>query len=192
MPEGTFLQPSRGAKIPIAKVSGPACDILRGELVALNAIAECSAVATAAYHATKVKNSVGWSANLAATRKTAPGLRLLQKYGVILGGMDPHRMDLSSMVMLQDNHIAASGSITAAVNAAKHVAGFSMKVDVECSRLEEAVEACEAGADVVMLDNFEADEMKRVAGFLKGRWPRVIIEGSGLGVGESGSEKLQD
>ena len=76
---------------------------------------------------------------------------------MLVGGADPHRYDLSSMVMLKDNHIWSSGSITGAVQAAKAAAGFSLKIEVECQSEEEATEAIEAGADVVMLDNFSAD-----------------------------------
>ena len=76
---------------------------------------------------------------------------------MLVGGADPHRHDLSSMVMLKDNHIWSSGSITDAVKAARAVAGFSLKIEVECQSEEEAAEAIEAGADVVMLDNFPAD-----------------------------------
>lgn len=95
----------------------------------------------------------GYEGTIAGTRKTTPGFRLVEKYGMLVGGVDAHRHDLSSMVMLKDNHVWSKGSITAAVRAARSVAGFAVKVEVEVRDEKEAVEAIEAGADVVMLDN---------------------------------------
>ena len=90
---------------------------------------------------------------IAGTRKTTPGFRLVEKYGMLVGGIDPHRYDLSSMVMLKDNHIWSKGSITAAIQAARSVCGFSLRIDVEVRDEKEAIEAIKAGADVIMLDN---------------------------------------
>lgn len=102
---------------------------------------------------------------------------------MLIGGCDPHRQDLSTMTMLKDNHIwASSNSITLAVHAAKAAGGFSIKVEVECQSEGEAAEAIEAGADVVMLDNFKGEEVKVVARRLKerfGREGRFLIEVSG-------------
>ena len=102
---------------------------------------------------------------------------------MLIGGCDPHRQDLSTMTMLKDNHIwASSNSITLAVHAAKAAGGFSIKVEVECQYEGEAAEAIEAGADVVMLDNFTGEEVKVVAKRLKdrfGREGRFLIEVSG-------------
>ena len=89
---------------------------------------------------------------------------------MLVGGIDGHRHDLSSMIMLKDNHIWACGSITAAVQAAKAAGGFSMKVEVECQNEAEAIEAIAAGADVVMLDNFEATEVGRAVRNLRDRF----------------------
>lgn len=126
----------------------------------------------------------GYKNTLAGTRKTTPGFRLVEKYGMIVGGCDPHRQDLSTMTMLKDNHIwACGGSIATAVAAAKAAAGFAIKIEVECQSLEEADTACEAGADVVMLDNFSPDDMKVAAGKIKEKWgrgPRApLVEVSG-------------
>lgn len=101
------------------------------------------------------------------------------RYALIVGGADPHRMDLSSMVMLKDNHVAIAGSIKAAVASAKRVAGFSVKVEVEAGTLEQALEAAAAGADVVMLDNFTPEGLKAAAGTIKAAYPHVLLEGSG-------------
>ena len=96
---------------------------------------------------------------------------------MLIGGCDPHRHDLSAMTMLKDNHIWSCGSITAAVRAAKAAGGFAVKVEVECWSEEEAEEAVRAGADVVMLDNFDAGEVKGVAGRLKERFAGKGEEG---------------
>lgn len=119
---------------------------------------------------------------LAGTRKTTPGFRLVEKYGMLTGGCDTHRVDLSAMTMLKDNHVKAAGSITRAVKAAKSAGGFAIKVEVECQSEEEAEEAIEAGADVVMLDNFTGEGVKMAARSLKQRWRgrrEFLIEVSG-------------
>lgn len=109
----------------------------------------------------------------------------------MVGGIDPHRHDLSSMVMLKDNHVWASGSITEAVKTVRRAAGFSLKVTVECQSYEEAGEAIEAGADIVMLDNMVGDDLHGCARRLKkeygkeGKGREFLIESSG-GVVESG------
>jgi nicotinate-nucleotide pyrophosphorylase (carboxylating) len=90
-----------------------------------------------------------------------------------------HKKDLSQMVMLKDNHIWACGSITNAVKLARKAAGFSQKIEVECQSLEEAIEAAEAGADIVMLDNFEPSQLKKDAEAFKGKFPYVLVEASG-------------
>ena len=100
---------------------------------------------------------------------------------MLVGGCDPHRHSLSTMTMLKDNHIAACGSIKSAVHAAKAAGGFSIKVEVECQNEDEANEAIEAGADVVMLDNFEGVSVGAVAKRLKEKWGRgrFMVEVSG-------------
>ncbi|KAG4223692.1 hypothetical protein PC116_g27845 [Phytophthora cactorum] len=114
--------------------------------------------------------SAGYEGVLAGTRKTTPGFRLVEKYGMLVGGADTHRMDLSSMIMLKDNHVWSRGSITEAVQAAKMVGGFALKVEVEVQSEEEANEAIAAGADVVMLDNFTGDGVKTAARNLREKW----------------------
>lgn len=177
--DGATLALPPSGKLPIAIVTGPANLVLQGERVALNSLAECSGIATAAARMTAAAREAGWAGRLAGTRKTTPGFRLVQKYGMMVGGMDTHRMDLSSMIMLKDNHIAAAGSIPAAICAAKAVGGFSLKVDVECGDLETARIAAGAGASVVMLDNFSAADFCATAKILRAEFPHLIIEGSG-------------
>lgn len=174
-----IMDASAKQKVELGKVEGEAHAILRGERVALNAIAECSSVASTARQAVKAVQKTGWTGTVAGTRKTSPGLRLLQKYGMVVGGIDAHRFDLSSMVMIKDNHIQASGGITVAVETVRRISGFSLKIDVEAEDEKEAIEACQAGADIVMLDNFEISELKRVASRVKHQWPAVLVEASG-------------
>jgi len=124
----------------------------------------------------------GYKGVIAGTRKTTPGFRLVEKYGMIVGGIDPHRHDLSSMIMLKDNHIWSAGSITAAIREARSVGGFSILLDVEVRSEAEANEAIDAGADVVMLDNMEGEELVSVARKLKEIWAgkrKFLFESSG-------------
>lgn len=178
--EGTEI--SAGNKTKCATVSGPVRGILLGERVALNILARCSGIATRSRAVLLSLRKAGYRGRLAGTRKTTPGFRLVEKYGMLVGGADMHRMDLSSMIMLKDNHVWSRGSIKDAVRAAKSVGGFSLKVEVEVQSEEEADEAIEAGADVVMLDNFTGEGVKVAARSLKERWKgkrEFLLEVSG-------------
>jgi nicotinate-nucleotide pyrophosphorylase (carboxylating) len=168
-----------GGKVPIAEVEGPCKCILAGERSALNALSRCSGVATAASEAVRAAEEVGWKGMVAGTRKTTPGFRLVEKYGLVVGGAATHRYDLSQMVMLKDNHIMSAGSITSAVRLARRAGGFSIKVEVEAGTLKAAMEAAAAGADVVMLDNFEPGPLREAADSLKKAFPSLTIEASG-------------
>ncbi|PSR87266.1 Quinolinate phosphoribosyl transferase [Coniella lustricola] len=174
--------PAKGFKTKLATVTGPARGILQGERVALNIIARCSGVASMSRGFLVNLRSAGYRGALAGTRKTTPGFRLVEKYGMLVGGADGHRMDLSSMIMLKDNHVWSRGSIKEAVAAAKAVGGFSLKVEVEVQSEAEADEAIEAGADVVMLDNFTGEGVKIAAKSLKQKWAgkrHFLVEVSG-------------
>ncbi len=177
--EGQFTQTTE--RVAIAKVSGRACDLLLGERPSLNMLAQASGIATRARKLNDLKEANGWHGIIAGTRKTTPGFRLVEKYSMIVGGIDTHRMDLSSMVMLKDNHIWALGSITKAVKQARSVCGFSTKIEVECQSKEEAQEAINAGADIVMLDNFKPNKLKIAASSLKSDndTSRFLVEASG-------------
>ncbi len=120
-----------GGRTVCATVTGPVRGILLGERVGLNILARCSGIATRTRDVVATVRAAGYRGLLAGTRKTTPGFRLVEKYGMLVGGADTHRMDLSAMVMLKDNHVWSRGSIADAVAAAKAVAGFSMRVDVE-------------------------------------------------------------
>jgi nicotinate-nucleotide pyrophosphorylase (carboxylating) len=145
-------------------------------------LSRASGIATLAKKLNFIKKTENWDGIIAATRKTTPGFRIVEKYACLVGGADTHRMDLSSMIMLKDNHIWANGSITDAVKKAKSVGGFSLKIEVECRSEEEANEAIEAGADIIMLDNFDAKGISTCAESLKKRWnakKSFLIEASG-------------
>ena len=183
-PEGAVLRPeTAGGKLAVATVKGCAKDILLGERVALNTLSRCSGIASASRSMVELAKGAGYTGIIAGTRKTTPGFRVVEKYGMLVGGADAHRHDLSSMVMLKDNHVWSTGSITGAVKAAKGVAGFSVKVEVECQSEAEADEAIAAGADVVMLDNFTGEGLKIAARSVKQRWAErgrsVLLECSG-------------
>ncbi|EPE07528.1 nicotinate-nucleotide pyrophosphorylase [Ophiostoma piceae UAMH 11346] len=157
-------------KMACALVSGPARGLLLAERVALNVLARCAGIATRTQDVLVALRKAGYTGRLAGTRKTTPGFRLVEKYGMLVGGADMHRVDLSAMVMLKDNHVWSRGSITDAVRAAKAVAGFSLKIEVEVQSEEEADEALAAGADVVMLDNFTGAGVQVAAASLRQRW----------------------
>lgn len=166
----------------VATVTGPTRGILLGERVALNTFARCSGIATQTRSMVSGLRQAGYQGILAGTRKTTPGFRLVEKYGMLVGGADMHRMDLSSMIMLKDNHVWSRGSITDAVKAAKSVGGFALKVEVEVQSEAEADEAIAAGANVVMLDNFTGDGVKVASRSLKERWQgkrHFLLEVSG-------------
>lgn len=166
-------------RVTFATVTGPVHMILRGERTALNTLSRCSGVATISKEAADTAKSLGWNGWVAGTRKTTPGFRIVEKYGLLVGGAATHRLDLSQMVMLKDNHIWASGSIENAVKLARKAAGFSQKIEVECQSLDEALEAAKAGADIVMLDNFEPDNLRKDAETFKKQYPHVLVEASG-------------
>ncbi|KAG9246654.1 Quinolinate phosphoribosyl transferase [Calycina marina] len=180
--EGEFVDPGPSGKLAVATVSGPVRKLLLGERVALNTLSRCSGIATKSHATDVLIRKAGYTGILAGTRKTTPGFRLVEKYGMIIGGVDGHRHDLSSMTMLKDNHIWARGSITEAVRAAKTIGGFPLKVEVEVDSEKDADEAIEAGADIVMLDNFSGEGLKIAASSIKQRWAgkkQFLLECSG-------------
>jgi nicotinate-nucleotide pyrophosphorylase len=187
--EGSHIE-THGDKTALATVRGPARGLLEGERVALNILARCSGIASMSRRLLINLRSAGWQGTLAGTRKTTPGFRVVEKYGMLVGGADTHRMDLSTMTMLKDNHVWSRGSITQAVKAAKAAGGFSLKVEVEVQSEEEADEAIAAGADIVMLDNFTGEGVKATSRSLKEKWNgkrHFLVEVSG-GLTEDNAE----
>jgi nicotinate-nucleotide pyrophosphorylase (carboxylating) len=153
---------------------------MRAERVVLNLLSRSCGIALKARRAADEAKRLRFLGALSGTRKTTPGFRLVEKQALLVGGVDPHRMDLSSMVMLKDNHIAsAGGDVAKAVAMARAVCGFSAKIEVECGSLEEALRAGAAGANVVMLDNMTPAQLKAAARQLKAAYPAITIECSG-------------
>jgi len=161
-------------KTVLLKVSGPARSLLTAERTALNVIQHLSGIATETARYAEV--IAGTRAKLIDTRKTTPGLRMLEKHAVICGGGSSHRLALDGGIMIKDNHIAISGSITAAVQRARRGAPLLTKIEVECDRLDQVREALAAKADVIMLDNMSLADMREAVQLVDGRIP---LEASG-------------
>lgn len=158
----------------VLELTGSTLSILKAERTALNFMQRMSGIATASREYASIGKKYG--VMIVDTRKTQPGLRRLDKYAVRTGGARNHRISLADSVMIKDNHIAAAGSITAAVKKIKDVIGHTPKVEVETTTLDEVKEALTAGADIIMLDNMTPEQIavckKEIAG-------RAIIEVSG-------------
>jgi nicotinate-nucleotide pyrophosphorylase (carboxylating) len=169
--DGTTVAPGDA----VLRITGPARALLQGERVALNFMMHLSGIATLTQRF--VEAVAGTPARILDTRKTTPGLRHLEKYAVVCGGGRNHRMDLASMAMLKDNHLAAVGGNIAAAVAAVRVAGpAGLRVEVEADRREQVEQALAAGADVIMLDNMSLDEMRECVQLVAGR---ATVEASG-------------
>ncbi|MGN0046224.1 MAG: carboxylating nicotinate-nucleotide diphosphorylase [Eggerthellaceae bacterium] len=151
----------------LGTITGDVRVLLSGERTALNYLQRMSGIAT--YTRRVAKALEGSGTTLVDTRKTTPGMRLFEKEAVRIGGGVNHRYNLSDGVMLKDNHIAAAGGITPAVAAAKKVAPFVRKIEVECETLDMVKEAVEAGADIIMLDNMTHDQMKEAVALIASR-----------------------
>ncbi|KZP00991.1 nicotinate-nucleotide diphosphorylase [Calocera viscosa TUFC12733] len=178
----------------VATVTGLAKSLLQGERTALNILARCSGIATKSRRFRDIAALAGFKGTIAGTRKTTPGFRIVEKYGMLIGGIDPHRHDLSSMVMLKDNHIWSHGSITNAIKLCRSMISFATLIEVEVQNEQEADEAIQAGADIVMLDNMGGSLLGEVVTRLKQRWAgkKFLIEVSG-GIDESNlRERLVD
>lgn len=178
--DGEFNEIKSNEKKVIAIVKGPVKNILQAERVSLNLISRLSGITTKTSEIIKLSKGLNYKGLIAGTRKTTPGLRIFEKYAMLIGGADMHRFDLSSMIMLKDNHIWSTGSITNAIANAKKVGGFSIKIEIEVQSLEEAIEAIKSGGDIIMLDNFTCEELKNVSKLLKTEYPgNYLLECSG-------------
>ena len=151
----------------IVEFNGKTACLLKGERTALNIIQHMSGIATATNKA--VKLCEGTNASVTDTRKTLPGLRALQKYAVVCGGGKNHRYNLSDGAMLKDNHIDAGGGITNAVKILRSKLGHMVKIEVETRNFDEVKEAVEAGADIIMLDNMNNEQMAECVKYIDGR-----------------------
>ena len=151
----------------IAALSGPSRGILTAERTALNLLGRMSGVATTT--AELVSAVAGTGARITDTRKTMPGLRVLDKYAVVVGGGVNHRMGLYDEVMIKDNHIVAAGDIRAAVAAAREACGPEVRVTVEVEDLDQLAEVLETSADRVLLDNMSNETLSRAVAVVAGR-----------------------
>ncbi len=160
-----------------ATLKGFADVLLTGERVALNILQRMSGVATLTRQ--YVKAIEGTKAQIIDTRKTTPGLRMLEKYAVTVGGGKNHRMGLDDGVLIKDNHIALAGGITEAVVKTKQKVGHLHKIEVEISNWAQLREAIEAGADIIMLDNQTPEEARKLVEMARQINPAVLLEASG-------------
>lgn len=163
-----------GPKDTVARLEGPTRVLLQGERVALNFLQRLSGIAT--YTRRLCDLIQGYKARVVDTRKTTPGLRLLEKYAVRVGGGANHRFGLFDGVIIKDNHILAAGGIKPAVEAVRGKIPHTVRIEVEVQNLEMLNEAIEAGADIVMLDNMDVETMTRAVELAGGR---VLLEASG-------------
>lgn len=158
----------------LAKVQGDVETLLTAERVALNFLQRMSGIATATKRMAELLE--GSNIKLMDTRKTTPGLRILEKYSVRVGGGNNHRYNLSDMIMLKDNHINAAGGVQEAIKLAKERSPYIKKIEVETENLQMVKDAVVAGADIIMLDNMSVAEMKEAIEYIDGR---AIVEASG-------------
>jgi nicotinate-nucleotide pyrophosphorylase (carboxylating) len=175
--EGNWVEPGQ----PVIRLVGPAKKLLVIERVSLNIIQRMSGIATKTYRMVKKAQEANPKVRIAATRKTTPGFRYFEKRAVKVGGGDTHRYALDDMVLIKNNHIDVVGGVTQAVQFTKKAVSFSKKISCEARNADEAWEAVNAGADIVLLDNFEPDAMKALVQDLteKGKRDRIILEASG-------------
>jgi nicotinate-nucleotide pyrophosphorylase (carboxylating) len=174
IPDGSKVKPGDVTM----QISGKMRSILKGERVALNFLQRLSGIAsTTAQYVEKVH---GTGVDIADTRKTTPGLRILEKYAVRMGGGRNHRMDLGDAILVKDNHFSALRALGMSyreiVTRAKQSAPPEIKVEVEATTIQEAVEAAETGVDIIMLDNMNIEDMAKAVELIAGR---AEVEGSG-------------
>lgn len=158
----------------LAQMTGGMAALLKGERVVLNLVQRMSAIATEANKAVQIL--AGTKTKPCDTRKTTPGLRMLEKYAVRTGGAFNHRYGLYDAVMIKDNHISFAGSITKAVEIVKAKLGHTVKIEVETESKEQVIEAVQAAADIIMFDNRTPEEIKQLVQLVP---PHIVTEVSG-------------
>lgn len=161
----------------IARTQGFADVLLGGERVALNLLQRLSGIATQTR--TFVRAIEGTNAQIVDTRKTTPGLRMLEKYAVMAGGGRNHRFGLDDGVLIKDNHIAIAGGVAAAVESARQSVGHLHKIEVEVSTERDLREAIASGADIILLDNQTPEATRQMVELARGLKPEVTLESSG-------------
>jgi nicotinate-nucleotide pyrophosphorylase (carboxylating) len=161
--------------------SGDARTLLSFERTMLNLLSRMSGIATTTRRLNKKLEKAHLNTRIAATRKTAPGLLYFDKKAVSLGGGDPHRFHLDDMILIKDNHLALSENIETAIRQTNQKASFTKKIEVEVTSVADALRAAEAGADIVMLDNFSPKKIKETLESLKKLelFEKILTEASG-------------
>lgn len=171
--DGTWVEP----ETIVARMQGSLATLLTGERVALNLGMHLSGIATATRQYADAIEDL--STQLVDTRKTTPGLRILEKYATRMGGARNHRMGLDDGVMIKDNHIAAAGGIAQAIGYVRSTMPYPLTVEVETENLIQVQEALSHGADIIMLDNMAPVAMEEAVALIRRHSSRVKIEGSG-------------
>jgi len=158
----------------VLEVTGPILDLLKAERVALNLVQRLCGIATLT--AEFVQQVKDLPIKIVDTRKTTPGLRILEKYAVRVGGGHNHRFSLSDGILIKDNHIAAAGSIKEAVNKVKNVAPHTIRIEVEAEKIEQVEECLTCNVDAILLDNMSCSALRQAVNMAKGK---VLLEASG-------------
>lgn len=171
--EGELCQPGQ----TVAEIQGSLDGLLMGERVALNLAMRLSGIATLTHK--YVEQIADLSARLVDTRKTTPGLRVLEKYATQLGGAINHRMGLDDAVMIKDNHIAVAGGIGKAIAQIKNQIPYPLSIEVETETIDQVKEALQHGADIIMLDNMPLDTMCQAVQMIRQHNSKTKIEASG-------------
>ena len=165
----------------LLKISGKARTLLSVERTLLNLLSRMSGIATATKEVVEKIRKSKLKTRVACTRKTAPGLLYFDKKAVSVGGGDTHRLHLDDMVLIKDNHIKIAGNVEKAVEKARENVSFSKKIEVEVTRVKDALTAAKSGADIIMLDNFSPKQIKKAIKLLEkaGFREKVVLEASG-------------
>jgi nicotinate-nucleotide pyrophosphorylase (carboxylating) len=175
--EGASVRPQTS----ILCISGKARTLLCAERTLLNLLSRMSGIATVTNRLVQKVRTAGYETRVACTRKVAPGLGYFDKKAVFHGGGDTHRLHLDDLILIKDNHLKIAGDVGAAVKKTRQTASFSKKIEVEVTTIAQALEAAQAGADIIMLDNFSPPEVREAVSLLttKGVRTQVLLEASG-------------
>lgn len=181
--EGQFITINPGEKLTIAVCTGKISCMNLAERIALNFLQKCSGIATNAYQYNQAAAiNKTFTGKIAATRKIIPGFGIFQKYAAIVGGCDSHRVNITDMIMIKDNHrdqaTLRNINFVDYAKEIKRVAGFTKKIEIECRNIDEVMEAIPF-ADIIMLDNFAPHDVITVSKLIKDTNPHIIVDVSG-------------